>query len=183
MRTRSLAVVGLVAALTLSACSDDSPEPRFEPESSSAAATTTPSSPTTEASETEPVGRTPVATVRAWFAALSMAMESGDLSAVKDLTSPRCETCNEQIDAVSGVYEAGGHYQPDGVGWQVVRAKRGSSTASEAQVTVALKLAAGTTVPSEGADPISYPVEHRIAELKLILTDGRWLVSFIGFLS
>ena len=120
MRTRTLAVIGLVAALTLSACSDDSPEPRFEPESSSAAATTTPSSPTTEASETEAVEPTlpPEAQeatkagleafVAFYWKVVDYAEVTGDVQLLRTLSVDDCKTCAGGIEAIEDVYERGG---------------------------------------------------------------------------
>ena len=123
MRTRSLAVVGLVAALTLSACSDDDPEPRFEPSSSSAGATETPSSPTTETSETsetkpaeptlppeaqEATKEGAEAFARFYWAVVNYAQETGEVDLLRTLDRESCGGCRGGVQSIDRVYSQGG---------------------------------------------------------------------------
>ena len=182
MRTRTLAVIGLVAALTLSACSDDSPEPRFEPESSSAAATETPSSPTTETSETEAVGRTPLATVREWVKAYNSTLRTGDAAEARSLTS-RCKPCDWQVDPVVEVHEKGGEF--NGATWKIAAAEVTDRVTDDARavVTAGIRVAGGTTIPERGAEPVSYDEKRYIVEFELRDKDDRWLLTSITYLS
>jgi hypothetical protein len=167
------AIALAVSVLALGGCSGD-PEPKFAPsESSSPAASGSPSARQSPAN--------PVATVRAWVAAQNDAMRTGDSSGVRSLSADPCEACDGLIDPIDKVYEAGGYFKTPG--WRIHRIKARRVAGSRATVDSAVVIAGGKTVNAAGEEPVRYGVDRKIIVFKLTKPRGRWLVSFIGFLS
>ncbi|MDQ4052603.1 MAG: DUF6318 family protein [Actinomycetota bacterium] len=163
----------LLALTLLAACSDD-PELRVEPSESPTSPSST--SPTSEPAQV--LG--PEETVRAWVDARNVLMLEGDATAVEALSAPSCKTCRNSIAPLKEVHKNGGRFENDG--WTVSSSRVRSETAARATVSVALVTSAGTTIPSIGAEPVSYEEENRIAVFRLAFNKG-WRVGFIGYLS
>jgi len=175
---RALAVALLLATLG-SAC-DDEPKPDVadpSPSSSSPSPSESETSPTTTPT---PEVLTPEETVRAWVDARNQALQDGDTSSAEALSAPSCKTCADLLAPVRQVYEAGGHFET--TGWRVVSAKE-TSTSPSPVISAGLKYAAGTTVPSAGAEPVTYEVERHIARFTMTSSSGTWLVESIVYLS
>jgi hypothetical protein len=168
---RLTATLLTVAALT--ACSDDA-EPKVEP-SEGAPSPTGQTSPTSQPPET--LG--PEETVEAWVDARNVLMLEGESSAVETLSAPGCQTCRESIAPLLEVHENGGSFTNDG--WKVSSTRVRSESANRSTVSVALITSAGTTIPSAGAEPVTYGEEKRIAIFRLESRE-QWQVSFIGYL-
>lgn len=174
-RCRPAIALGLaVPALVLGGCSGE-PEPRIAPSESSSPATSS------ESTSADPSPSDPVATVRAWVEAQNDAMRTGDSSDVRALSADPCEACEGMIDPIDRVYEAGGYFKT--AGWRIHRIKTRRVAGRRATVDSAVVIAGGKTVNAAGEDPVRYGVDHKIIMFKLTRPQGRWLVSFIGFLS
>jgi|GEM_PF-6050402 len=179
--TRATGTALIVLAFAIGACGD---APEAGPDVTPSGTPIPPHSETASPTETTaaPPALSPVETVRAWFQALGAGTQTGDTGAVEALTKSDCDTCYAHIDAINEVYDAGGAFRLDGEGWKVLKAKLDRRSRRSAQVTAAIELSSGVTTPSQGAEPIEYPTEKRIARLKLTSVDGEWVVSFLGFL-
>ena len=176
-----VAVLGEVCVL-LVGCSEDDPRPRMAP-TPTPSATPTPSQmlsvEPTPIESPEVLG--PEGTVRAWIEARNQAMATGDTADVTALSGSGCSSCRDLIAPIEETYAQGGRYETSG--WTVVRSKVEGNVDAIASVTVALRLAGGTTYDSAEAAPINYPAERRIAVFELAKdVDTTWLVSLIGFL-
>ena len=183
MRRALLAPLALVAALTLGGCDDDPPQPRLESDPTATPSTTAPTqaSPSSTATTTpapEPA-LTPEETVRAWVEARNTILRTGDDADARKVSSPDCDTCDDQLAPLMKVIEDGGRFETRG--WHVVATKVESSTKKSAQITAALELAAGTTFPGKGKPPVSYDKDNRIAVFELTRAEASWLIVFMGF--
>jgi hypothetical protein len=115
-RTRTvITVFTLVSVLALGACSDDDPEPKFAPTPSTSA----PTSPSTTAASgpTEPTmpavaNGTDAASAEAfvtfYWEMVNYAEQTGDLAAVKRLSSDDCVACRSGLKYLEGVFTDGG---------------------------------------------------------------------------
>lgn len=173
--TGTRAVIAAWGALLLgvTACSGSDPEPHVAAPSSSA-----PSSPSTSPAAAD-LG--PKATFSAWVQARNAALRTGDTSDVEDLSTGSCRTCRNSIEPIKNVYDNGGHF--DTAGWAVVASRVKSQSGNRAEVSAAIRYAAGETVPETGADPVTYEVERHIVTAELVRTDFGWRVQFLGYLS
>lgn len=110
-------VAALVTAALLGACSDDEPEPKVAEPSDSAVASQTadPVLPTPSSTEA-PTARQ---SVDAWLAAWSSALQTGDTTAVRRLSTRDCDSCQRIIAKVEEVYGKGGRYVT--AGWSASR--------------------------------------------------------------
>lgn len=177
-RTRHATPLLLACLLSIGAagCSDDV-EPRFEP-APTPSVSATPS--TTPSAEPTPVALGPEETVRAWVKARNGAMRTGDVEAVRALSSQSCSSCVDLIEPIATTYSKGGRYET--AGWQIIRSKAKGGDTANASVTAAMRLAGGTTYDSATSAPVTYPAEKRIAVFELVREEGAWLVSLLGFL-
>lgn len=100
----ALAAAFLAAALALSGCSDDDPEPRSAPPASSS-----PASPSTTADDE--------GLVRDYFEAISSATSTGDTSTLEDLATPECVNCQTLVANIQHAFGEGGHVE--GARWIV----------------------------------------------------------------
>jgi hypothetical protein len=170
-----LAALALALGLACVGCGDD-PEPEFSPpETTSPAPTET----ETTSDPPEPEKLSPEETVRAWVDARNEAMASGDVSGLRSLSAPTCSSCEDQIDPIKQVHDAGGYFKTKG--WRVKRSHLDSQSGSHATVSAALILEGGRTVPAQGAEPVDYPSEKRIAVFEMAKRRGTWTVTLIGF--
>jgi hypothetical protein len=166
----------LMAVVALGACSDD-PEPKVGPPSDSASSASMDTSPTAEPTPT--LG--PEETVRAWVKARNTTVLTGNIADVRDLSSRECQSCVDSYGPVHEVYLEGGHYETDG--WRISASEVRKLANSMAQVSVGIVYAAGRTVPSEGASPVTYNPERHVMQFDLVVEEGAWKVDSIVYLS
>ena len=179
MTRTPLAALALVAALACAGCNDDDPRPDFAPPESTSPAPTTP--PTTS-EPPEPERLSPEETVRAWVEARNLGLKTGRLTQVRELSAPNCTSCNDLIDPIEDVYEAGGEFRTRG--WSIAGLNVKKADSRRAEIQVALDVAGGQTIQEAGGEPVSYPPENGIAIFELASNDDeRWAVSLLGFLS
>jgi hypothetical protein len=166
----------LLAACLLGACSDDDPKPNVAdptasaPSSMSATARTPPLTPTPALSAED--------TVRAWIDARNQALRNGDTTAVDNLSTPDCRSCEELNKVIGEVYAAGGHFHT--AGWTIDSIKK-KPRSKPTVVDTALTFAAGQTVPSAGAGPVSYDEEKHIVSFQLVGSEGMYRVQLVLF--
>jgi hypothetical protein len=171
-----LAAAGLGLSLALVGCSGHDPAPKVEPSSPGSSPAASSGSPSPSS-----VALSPEETVRAWVAARNSALQDGNVRPVRALDTRSCRTCRNSTASIVHVYRAGGHFETRG--WTVDASRLKSLAKRSAVVDAALRYLAGRTFPSAGAGPVVYQVERHIAQFRLERVDGRWLISFIGFLS
>lgn len=162
----------LLAVTVLTACSDDPPPKPAPPP---------PPSAPTETSPTPKPALGPEETVRAWVAARNVTVQTGEIAQVESLSASSCETCVESYGPVAQVHLAGGHYETEG--WRISATAVQQPSKAKARVSAGVVYAAGTTVPSAGAAPVTYEVEHHVARFDLALQGGTWKVAAIVYLS
>ncbi|MEV7431065.1 hypothetical protein AB0N29_15725 [Nocardioides sp. NPDC092400] len=174
MPHRLLAALSLSVALVLSGCSDD-PEPKVAPEPSAL------NSPATASPSGHASGLGPEGVVRAWVEARNEALEEGNTTAVRKLSSPSCKTCEDLLRPIETVHAEGGEF--DTPGWRVAGTNIKREGRGQIEIDTALIYASGSTTPSAGAEPVRYGEEKHIAVFRLVRADEIWLVDFIGYLS
>jgi hypothetical protein len=170
------ALAAFVASCLLAGCDDDDPKPDLPdptPTVSSTAPTEASTSPTAS-----PSALGPEETVRAWVEARNSALQDGDTSAVDELSAPNCRSCEELNKVIREVYAAGGRFVTSG--WRIdsIKMKGGSDPI---QVDTALTFAPGQTIPSAGADPVSYDEERHIVTFRLSEAGSRYQVALVLF--
>jgi hypothetical protein len=115
--SRTPTAVALVAAtlLLLGGCGDDDPKPNIPDPPTSAPTSTTPTSPSTS-STVSPTQSSLSAreSVDAWLDAWTAAMQTGNTTLVRELSTDACDSCTRLIAKVEEVYGKGGHYETDG---------------------------------------------------------------------
>lgn len=173
-RRAGLLVVSVLLALVVSGCDGGDPEPEFSDEVSLSPSGS--SSPTTSPSPSKTATPlTPVQTVRAWVKARNVTVQTGDTTEVYALSAADCDTCRDSVEPVADVHDSGGRY--DTHGWRVVKAVKDLDFRSNRSVIAALIYTAGRTWPSEGAEPVEYGVEKRLAMFELVREGDRWLID------
>jgi hypothetical protein len=167
----------LLAGPTLAGCSGGDPVPKVEPSSSG-------SSPAASSGSPSPsqVALSPEETVRAWVKAQNDAMATGDTSALENLSADHCRTCDQFIDPITTVYQAGGWFKTRG--WSVDGTHQRHGSGRLRIVDAALTFASGTTLRHRGEEPVRYGSEKHLLVFRLrrAQSDG-WRVVFVGFLS
>ncbi|QIG41565.1 hypothetical protein G5V58_01170 [Nocardioides anomalus] len=178
-RTR-LALAAVAAAVLLSACQDDDPEPKVADPTPSA---TSVESPPSQTATTSPVAqpRSPEETVRAWVDAQNHALASGDTTALRELAAEACQGCDDYPDGIDQIVGAGGHFE--GGKWSIVRARVQDADANPVRINVGIHIAGGMTVTSAGAAPTTYAPANRLFAFELVNDTGEWLISLVGSLS
>jgi hypothetical protein len=172
------ALATLVVGVLLVACSDDDPEPKVSDPTASAATSsaTMSTSPATPASTLGPEE-----TVRAWVDARNSALQDGVTTAAEALSSGSCSTCEESLQPIRDVFDAGGHFET--AGWTVLAAKVDDQSATKANVSAGIEYAAGRTFPDATSGPVSYEAENHVVVFRLVREGSDWLLAFIGYLS
>ena len=116
----TLTALSLIPVLLVAGCSDDDPEPKFEPPSSEAPSSPGPSSP----APTGPSTATPVSAegfIDDWFETFSAAMVSGDTTDIRLRSSESCTSCAALADQIDSIYSNGGSLKT--AGWSVEEAR------------------------------------------------------------
>jgi hypothetical protein len=101
----------LIALLLTSACGGDSsasPTPSPSRSPSPTATSTTPTPPALPAAAKKNTKAGAIAFVRHYVEVLNYAQESGDVEAIRELSSTACETCKSVAGVISDLYERGG---------------------------------------------------------------------------
>lgn len=166
---------GAVAALLLGAagCAGD-PEPRFAPPSGEASPSVAESASASVSESAAPERLSREETVRAWVEARNAALQDGDTSGMSALIAADCEGCLPFEENISSVYRAGGYFDTEG--WVVLDTFDSKGGAFDLRV----RTSEGTTVNSEGEDPVSYSTERRELRFGLREVGGQWLISSIA---
>lgn len=105
-------IAAIAICLTLTACSDDDP-----PGSQGYPTPTGDPTPTDEPSEPEtvdPAEETAQEFLRRWVAVGNDAQNTGDVTEYAELSGPSCSSCDQFIQSVRDVYDAGGFIESDG---------------------------------------------------------------------
>jgi hypothetical protein len=170
-------LAALVAGCLLVACSDDDPEPKVADPTPSAAHTssTAPTAPSTGAI------RDPESTLGAWVAAQNEALATGSTAALRALEADECQGCADFPDAIDETYNAGGSYE--GGAWKLVNSHVEASSDSTANLTAAIRIAGGTTIPKAGADPVHYDPQNHLMSFGMVVEGGEWRFTAIAFIS
>ena len=178
VRTR-WALAALLTACLLGGCSDDDPEPNIDsdPTPSPTASESVSTSPTV----TPAASLSPQETVAAWIAAENEALRTGTTQGLRELTAQGCNGCDNFSEPIEKVYAAGGSYT--GGDWTLVNSHIESSSASQAKLSAAVQIAAGSTVPESGADPVRYEAQNHLMTFELVQEDGGWRFSVVAFIS
>jgi hypothetical protein len=121
----------------------------------------------------------PEETVRAWVDARNQALQDGDTTAVRALSAAECRSCEELISPIEEVYAAGGSF--DTSGWNVAGARQTSQ--DPIKVATGIDVAAGSTIPEAGAEPVGYEAEKHAVRFELVQAGGGLKVSLVLFLS
>jgi hypothetical protein len=178
-RTR-WALATLLAACLLGGCSEDDPEPKVgsdpTPSESSSMPTVSPS-PTV----TPTVVVSPQDTVAAWIAAENEALRTGSTQALQDLAARHCRGCDNFVEPIEKVYNAGGSYM--GGDWTLVNSHVESASSSATKLSAAVQIADGTTIPEAGADPVRYEAQNHLMTFELVQEGGAWRFSVVAFIS
>jgi hypothetical protein len=102
-------LAALVALLVVGACGD--PQPKEPKPSASASATPTVTAPTmpAQAKENSPEGA--AAFVKHYIDVFNYASNTGDVSELSRLSSPKCDGCQSYIKLYRDTYKAGGYFK------------------------------------------------------------------------
>ena len=179
VRTRS-ALAALLAVGLLGACSDDDPEPDIADPTTSAIST--PPTTATSAPTVPPTSSLgPEDTVRAWVSAWNLALDRGDTSGLRAFDADSCRGCDELIGPVEQIALAGGDFE--GGIWKVDGLTTVHSTAKQTEINLGVDVSAGSTRPSAGASPTSYPATRHVLAFTLTEESQAWRISVIEVLS
>lgn len=113
MRTLLATAATVLLLGTLAACSDDAPQPTFQPSTEAATSSPPPSASDPPPSSDPPKPETAASFLRRWQAEAFEMQNSGDTTAYREM-SLRCESCDSLADRVDSVYDAGGWIRTDG---------------------------------------------------------------------
>lgn len=177
-RRGALAVMALLCSLA--ACEDeptpDIPDPTPSSTSPSVSESASPTTPT----ETPEV-LSPEETVRAWIGAWNAALASGDTSGLAPFQTPDCRNCDNLSKVIDDVASAGGSFT--GGTWSIVSSDLTRPEPDRVKMSVAMEVAAGSTVNAAGKEPVEYPADKRIVVYELRDESGTWLIDVIELLS
>jgi len=170
----------LLAACLLGACSDDDPEPSIaDPTPSTPSSTTAVSAPTTGSPAAPSV--TSRDTVEAWLEAWTVAMNTGDTSAVKELSTEACESCQRLIAKVDEVYGKGGHYKTKG--WSAIRVSEAPDSVETTPSYVMQVIQAKRTLyNADGQSVDTAPRTTQPMRMTFDLVSDRWLLTRLEIL-
>jgi hypothetical protein len=111
-RTRWV-IAALLAACLLAGCGDGDPKPDIPKTTPSGSSSPTAASSSPTSSPTS-LSTNPRASVDAWLRAWTVALQTGDVVEVQELSSPDCESCRRLISRVTSLYRDGGKLETDG---------------------------------------------------------------------
>lgn len=179
-RPRALGAALLLAGLlsTVVGC-DDEPKPDIADPSPSSTSPSPSETETNPATSPTPAALTPEETVRAWVDARNLALQDGDTTAVRALSSDECRSCEELIKTIERTYAAGGSF--DTPGWSIAGIEQTSD--QPIKVTAGIDIAGGTTIPVAGGEPVTYEAEKRAVRFQLLDSADGLQVSLVLFLS
>lgn len=178
-RTLAAAVIAALA-LSLTACSEDDPEPKIAPSES-----TSPSTPAT--SPTDPPAKEPwekntragaVAFVKHWFTVFSDAMDDGDVAELRAISAANCVTCVNFADRLEAIYANGGFYKSEG--WRVLRTSPGSTEGldpGEQLILSDVNVAAERSKEDADADVIVNPTTKASYTARIKWDGGTWVMN------
>ncbi|WP_205471568.1 DUF6318 family protein [Nocardioides sp. SYSU D00038] len=165
----------LLLVLAAGCAGNDDPGPRVEPTPSATDVAASPSASPT------PAALSPVETVEAWVAARNEALRTGEVSAMEQLSAPECRGCPNLSRPIASAIAAGGQFE--GGRWTIAGMRRRDMTDQKATIDAGIRIAAGVTTQSQGAEPVSYPKESRLMVFELRSVGSRWLLTLVAFAS
>ena len=170
----------LLMALLLigfSGCSEDEPQPKFEPAPSTSSTSTPPSTPppTTE----PPVKKlSPEETVEAWVKGLNHAYDTGDISLAEEVITSGCTTCQEFLKNAPGIYAAGGYVETEG--WVIKGKPFHREREGSTEVIAPMLWSASINVFSKGEAPVKAPASKQIMYFQLERAGDSWDIAELG---
>ena len=174
-------MAGLAVGVTLlvAGCTDgSSPKPSPLPSASvsSSSGAPAPSAPAMPAEAKGTSAASAKAFVRYYIGAVNFALETGDVSEVRQLSDAGCSSCSAVADSVSAVYENGDRLT--GKGWEV---KGVSPVANQPRlrpvIQVAVLINPQTKISGSNAKPEHRPGGHKLMVFDLASRDGQWIVA------
>jgi hypothetical protein len=172
---RRYVVAAVLLPLLATGCSDD-PQPKFEPSPSDS-----PSEPTSDPAQPKAwevkSDKGAVAFATHWMDVLSGAMNgSGDTSALRDISAPECELCEDFAQRLDRIRSSGGFYRSDG--WRVLQAVPVNHMPS-GQGAVALRMfqSAETLRESNDSKVIHNPASRATWSTRMEWRGGEWLLT------
>jgi hypothetical protein len=172
---RRWAAVVATLPLLLAGCSDD-PQPKFEPPPSNSPSESESSSPQPQAWEVKSE-KGAVAFAKHWMGVLSGAMNgSGETSALRDISAPDCELCEDFAQRLDRIRSSGGFYRSDG--WRVLQAVPVDDMPS-GQGAVALRMLQSAESLRESNDSkiIRNPASRATWSTRMEWRRGEWLLT------
>lgn len=184
----SLVVLGLVGA----GCSGDPAKPKplksstaAAPSSGGGTASASASSSATASSSAAAAPSMPaaakgtsaaaaVAFVRFYVLTLNNSSATGRTRSLAALDDGSCKSCSAIIQAIDGVYGAGGHI--DSRGWKILRSSA-HLHAQRAEVKVHIALPPQKVVKHRGDKAVAYKGGRIVATFHVNRTSGRWRVN------
>jgi hypothetical protein len=181
-RLRALGAALIVTALLSAVLGcEDEPEPDIAdpPQSSTAPSPTeTESSPTTSPT---PEALTPEETVRAWFAAFTVAMQTGDVTGVSQMSAGDCASCQRLIKKVVDLYAKGGSLTTKGWKPEAIAAQPGS--ADDPPVLIAQVTQARQVLLDADGEQVDVTPETVVAMRLTLSMSEAWVVNRLEILT
>jgi hypothetical protein len=186
VRRTLAAAVAAVLALSLAACSEDDPEPKFTPTESTSPST--PHSSPTVPPKTEPWEKNTragaVAFVKHWIAVFNDAQDDGDVAELRALSESKCKTCNFFADRTEAIYANGGFYRSKG--WEVLKAAVAPPEGlprNERVLLLQILRRAERSKESSTADVVRNPDSEASYEAHLRWTDEGWRMKSVALVT
>ena len=135
--------------------------------------------PTPPTMPAEAEGTSPAAAkafVRHWIAALNYATASGDVSAVRALSAPTCESCSASFFRITDVYGAGGRIESDG--WRVRTMQLVPGQRSDRPIVdVGVRLTPQIVIEEKDGEPQEFKGGRLPMTFTLAWDSGSWRVE------
>ena len=181
---RDIVVAGFVGALLTGCSGNPAPAPLAEPPAHSGSPSPAPvrdPSPSVAGAPTMPAAaagrgaRAAKAFVRYYIATINQALDSGNTTVIKSLSSPSCDSCAAVTKRIRDVYSAGGEIK--GRGWHVTTIQLlPHQPRTRPLVDVGLKLSPQVVVKRAGAVPAHYQGGRVPLTFHLARAPGGWVV-------
>jgi hypothetical protein len=175
-RSRFIPAV-LVGAVVLGAsgCGGSSPKPAPISESSLSASPTPSGAPSmpAEAKGTDAAAKS--AMVRYYVSVMGYSASAGDVSVLRTLSEPGCDSCSAVISKIKKIYASGGHIE--GRGYEISDARdEAAAVDGDPVVRVQLVEYPQLTYASGAAAPVKTDRVDVVARFRLAKSESGWLV-------
>jgi hypothetical protein len=183
---RLVAGVVMVSVFALSSCSDDEAssdpgDPTATPSQTATAPTQTPAGPSIpiEAQGTDEASAK--AFVRFYFATLSAAMTSGDISAIPPLSDSTCQSCKSIPGRIDNIYDRGGRLDTEG--WRVQSLISDPTPASNRkEFLLRVKQSPSTLLDADGTVLTRTGAKITPMRIRLRIRGESWVVERLDFI-